>query len=134
MIFAIEGHIQKIIEGKKTQTRRPSDKYKIGKFYAIQPGRGKLGIPDGKILIVAKRWEMKTTNPKWYFILSHEAIAEGGYTRNEYEELYEKMYPSWSERYAYLFRYFPTKAIEMMKSGEFPSFMLTCTQEAKIDE
>jgi len=64
MIFAIEGHIQKIIEGKKTQTRRPSDKYKIGKFYAIQPGRGKLGIPDGKILIVAKRWEMKTTNPK----------------------------------------------------------------------
>ena len=130
MIFSIEGHIVKILAGEKTQTRRPSDKYKVGNFYAIQPARGQPGIPDGKIYIAAVRKEVKKEgpawfeSPEWFFILPNEAKDEGGYTPKEFEILYEKMYPSWRTRYAYLFKYYPTKAIEMMKRGEFPGFML----------
>jgi len=124
LIFSIADHIKQIIEGTKTQTRRPSDKYQVGKLYAIQPGRGKKGIPDGKILISAVRTEKKTDGRIWYSVMDNEAKAEGGYTPEEYEELYEKMYPDWEVRYAYLFRYYPTKAIEMMERGEFPGFML----------
>jgi len=124
LIFSIEGHIPLVVAGFKIESRRPSDKYKVGNFYAIQPARGKPGIPDGKILIVAKREEEKTEFKPWYYVLPHEAKAEGGYTPEEYEELYEGMYPSWQTRWAYLFKYYPTKAIEMMERGEFPGFML----------
>ena len=123
MIFSIEGHIEKIKAGDKTQTRRPTDRYQIGKLYAIQPGRGKPGIPDGKIYIRAKREEWKT-DVKWLQISPWEANDEGGYTPEEYERLYEKMYPGWEVRWSYLFMYYPTKAIEMMDRGEFPAFML----------
>lgn len=125
MIFSIADHIKQIIDGTKTQTRRPSGKYKVGNLYAIQPGRGKPGIPDGKILISAKRTECKTDGKlRWYYVMTNAALAEGGYTPEEYEDLYEKMYPGWEVRTAYLFRYFSTKAIEMMDRGEFPAFML----------
>lgn len=100
MIFSIHGHIGLIISGHKTQTRRPSDKYIVGNLYAIQPGRGKPGIPEGKILILAKRQE----NNK-LMIMPDEARDEGGYTPERYETLYNEMYPGWVERWAYLFRY-----------------------------
>jgi hypothetical protein len=119
MIFGIPGHIEKIIAGKKTQTRRPSDRYGVGRVYAVQPGRGRHGIPDGKIHIVAKIREWKPDLDdlpraaifarQWrqaeagYPIWKLYAQAEGGYTPEEFEELYEEMYPGWTERYAYSF-------------------------------
>jgi len=130
LIFSIEGHIEKIIAGTKTQTRRPSDKYQVDKFYSIQPGRGKRGISDGKIFIIAKRLEIKTVR-EWYYVLEDDALAEGDYIPQEYEELYEKMYPKWKHRVAYLFRFYPTKAIEMMERGKFPDFMLSCQKSEK---
>ena len=118
MIFSVEGHILKIISGEKTQTRRASDKYKVGNLYSIQAHRGAEGIPDGKILIAAKREEIKTSDPRWYYLLKDEALAEGGYTPEEYEELYEKMHPGWENRFSYLFRYFTTEEIEHMRKSK----------------
>lgn len=102
MIFAIEKHIDLIIKGLKTQTRRSSDRYKVGKVYSIQPGRGKKGISQGKIKIVDKVREI------WPAKIGHDdAKAEGGYTPEEFEELYEKIHPGWDERMAYTFRFVP---------------------------
>ena len=115
MIFSVEGHILKIVSGKKTQTRRASDRYKVGNLYSIQAHRGAEGIPDGKILIAAKREEIKTPDPRWYYLLPDEALAEGGYTPEEYEELYEKMHLGWKTRTSYLFRYFTTEELEHMR-------------------
>ena len=72
---------------------------------AIQPKYGEKGIPEGKIRIIGKRLEEKNG---LHFISEEDSEAEGGYGRTEYEELYEKMYPGWQERYAYYFRYVPT--------------------------
>jgi len=80
MIFSIEKHIQQIMDGNKTQTRRKSGRYEVGRLYAIQPGRGKKGIPDGKILITAKTEEYKSESPIWGHIRKWQAEAEGGYT------------------------------------------------------
>lgn len=117
MIFSIGDHIQQIIAETKTMTRRPTDRYKVGNLYAIQPGRGKKGIPDGKIYIFQKIREWKpdlSSFPKgaifarrWreriagYPIQERAAKAEGGYSSEEFEALYEKMYPGWTERWAY---------------------------------
>ncbi|HUW44727.1 MAG TPA: hypothetical protein VMW50_02935 [Dehalococcoidia bacterium] len=56
-------------------------------------------------------------------ILPDEAEAEGGYSSHEYEELYEKMHPGWIERWAYLFQYYPTEAIELIEDGELDEAM-----------
>ena len=108
MIFSIGDHIEQIRAGTKTATRRPTDRYQVGKLYAIQPGRGKRGIPDGKIYIGQKIREWKpdfSDLPKgaqfaklWremeagYPIPEYAAKTEGGYTPQEFEEVYEKMY------------------------------------------
>lgn len=114
MIFSIGNHISQIIDGSKTQTRRPTDRYEVGKTYAIQPGRGKFGIPEGRVLILSKVYETKGIggNPLWglpYDITPEEANAEGGYTPEEYEVGYEKIYPNWRERWAYRFKFISTK-------------------------
>ena len=106
MIFSIADHVEQIKNKDKTQTRRPSGIYKEGKEYAIQPGRGKHGIPDGKIRVINKRREYKS-NIFHYPITAGEAHAEGGYTSDEYEGLYERMYPRWKVRYAYVFKFVP---------------------------
>ena len=122
MIFSIDDHIEQIIAGTKTQTRRPSDKYQVGKLYSIQSGRGKKGIPDGKIYIVGKFKEYKPEldhmplhaefDRGWarmeagYPLRKYDAEQEGGYTVFDYEELYEKMYPNWTERWTYWFSYY----------------------------
>jgi len=118
MIFSLADHIEQIKAGTKTQTRRPSDKYKVGSLYAVQPGRGQHGIPEGKILIRAKIVEEKHSNPMWYRVLPDAAKAEGGYTPEEYEALYEKMYPGWTTRWAYLFCWYPTEVIDLVERGE----------------
>jgi len=124
MIFSIEKHIQQIMDGNKTQTRRKSGRYEVGRLYAIQPGRGKKGIPDGKILITAKAEEYKSESPIWGHILKWQAEAEGGYTPEEYEELYESMYPGWEKRYAYLFEYYTTEELELMDKDPDAVFAL----------
>jgi len=104
LIFSIRGHIDAIINGEKTQTRRPSNRYIVGRLYAIQKGRGCPAIPDGKIRIIDKKVETKPFDKIFY----KDAKAEGGYSTEEYERLYEKMYPHWIERYVYEFHFIPT--------------------------
>ncbi|UCD07121.1 MAG: hypothetical protein JSW41_04820 [Candidatus Aenigmatarchaeota archaeon] len=110
MIFSVKGSIQKIIDGTKTQTRRPTDRYEVGKDYAIQPGRGKKAIPEGRIKIL-KKWReapgMKSTG--FFWITAWDADAEGGYKPPDYERLYRKMYPDWFERFAYEFQFIPNE-------------------------
>jgi hypothetical protein len=74
MIFSIGDHIEQIKAGTKTQTRRSSSRYKVGKFYTVQPCRTCKGIPDGKIFIMAKREEWRTNDPKWYRIMDYEGF------------------------------------------------------------
>lgn len=106
MIFSIGNHIQQIIEGTKTQTRRPTDRYEVGKTYAIQPGRGKKGIPEGRVLILKKWGELSLSMSR---ISEEDARAEGGYTPDQYEALYDKMYPVWRVRYAYKLKFIPNE-------------------------
>jgi len=106
MIFSIEDHIQQIIDGTKTQTRRPSDRYETGRTYAIQPKRGKNGIQDGRIKIICK-WPETYLRP----ISIIDAASEGGYTPEQYEELYEKMYPDWIRRWGYEFEFVPSHSL-----------------------
>ena len=80
MIFSIKGHIEKIINGTKTQTRRKSPTYVIGKTYSINEGR-KTGIPEGRILITEKIKEKYLDGG----ISIEDAIAEGGYTPGTFE-------------------------------------------------
>ena len=108
MIFSVDGSIQKIIDGSKTRTRRPTDRYQVGKTYAIQPGRTQKGIPDGRILIVEKREETGRLNSLSLYDCE-SAYAEGGYTPEEYETLYEKMYPNWTVRYDYGIKFVPNE-------------------------
>ena len=100
MIFSIADHIEQIKAGTKTQTRRHSDRYKLGSLLAIQPKRGMKGISDGKIKIIKKTLETKAMT-----LSKEDAESEGGYGVDEYEELYEKMYPHWLIRYCYEFEY-----------------------------
>ncbi len=99
MIFSIADHVRQIIQGLKIQTRRQSNRYRVGKLYAIQPRRGHPGIPAGKIKIV-KKW----MEDEYYdYISETDAILEGGYKRDEYEEIYSKIYGNWNQRWAYEF-------------------------------
>jgi len=108
MIFAKGDHIKQIIEGTKTQTRRvyhpeESREYKIGKTYSIQPGRTKPGIPDGRIK-VSRIW----FESFGFSISSKDALAEGGYTPSEYEDLFFKMHPLWRFRQCIEFEFVPS--------------------------
>jgi len=104
MIFS-KTHIEQIITGTKTQTRRSSNRYHVGRTYAIQPCRTCKGIAEGRILITAKKAEYK----HYLIRLSLEdAKAEGGYTPEEYEELYRQMHRGWMERWAYTFKFLPS--------------------------
>jgi len=100
MIFSLADHIQQIIQGRKTQTRRKSGSYLEGHTYSIQPKRRAPSIPEGRILITEKRLEQQP----WCGIIYGDALAEGGYTPEEFETLYSRMYPDWRERYAYTFK------------------------------
>lgn len=102
MIFSVYGSIEKIKNRTKTQTRRPTDRYEVGKTYAIQPKRTAKGIPDGRVKILRKITERSNI---FFTISTYDAFKEGGYTPEEFESLYEKMYPKWTTRYAYKFEY-----------------------------
>ena len=78
MIFKPE-LVNLILAGKKTQTRRPlfydihgkviPCRYKVGKTYAVQPGRGKHQVARIEILEVRRE--------SWGAISEPDAIAEG---------------------------------------------------------
>ena len=106
MIFSVGDHIQQIIAGTKTQTRRKSGWYIVGKTYAIKPCRTCKAISDGRILLTDKRVE---TIP---FISVEDAQAEGGYHPVEFERLYKKLDSGWVKRFAYTFEFIPTKVAE----------------------
>ena len=114
MIFSIDKHIEQIILGVKTQTRRPTHRYEKGKTYAIQSGRGKKAIPDGRIRIDMVWWEEKM-NVAQYPISDIDAYREGRYSWEEFEDLYEKMYPGWQSRCAYQFKFIPHNSRGKMK-------------------
>ena len=109
-------HVEQIKNGTKTQTRRQSKVYLKGKTYSIQPKRGEPGIPEGRILIVQKRIEQQP-----FMISFSDAKAEGGYTPEQFEALYSKMYPGWTERYAYTFRFILRESIYPTTLVEIPS-------------
>ena len=124
MIFSLADHIEQIKAGTKTQTRRPTNRYKPDHLYAIQPGRRKKGIPDGKILIIGAQEELRPLPSGFGRILKWQAKDEGGYTPDEFEELYESMYPGWKTRYAYLFDYFTMEEIELSETDPNKSIAL----------
>jgi len=100
MIFPSVEDINKIIKGTKTQTRRKSPSYIVGKTYSINEGR-KPGIPEGRILITDKREEKYLDGG----ISISDALAEGGYTPGTFESLFKNIYPGWIVRYAYTFKF-----------------------------
>ena len=124
MIFSEGDHIEQIKAGTKTQTRRVSDRYEVGKLYTVQPCRTCKGMPEGKILIRAKIIELNHPNPAWGWIMEDDAKAEGGYIPEEYEKLYNKMHPGWEKRYAYLFQYYTTEEIELMETDFDKAFAM----------
>ena len=105
MIFSVSNHVQQIVSGEKTQTRRESNWYKVDTSYAIQSGRNKPGIPEGRVLITSKVTE--TYSP--IRISREDALAEGGYNHEAFEMLYRRMYPEWPVRYAYTFKFIPNE-------------------------
>jgi len=108
MIFSVGDHIQQIINGTKTQTRRKSSWYVVGKTYSIQPGRTEPGIPEGRILITNKMTESRLylTGLR---ISRADALAEGGYGPEQFEKLYSQMDRGWGVRWAYTFKFIPTE-------------------------
>jgi len=103
MIFSIGDHIQQIIDGSKTETRRKSDKYKVGVLYAIQPKMYTPGIQVGKIEIINKKKEYRRNGD----ISAYAAKKEGGYTPKKFEKLYVDLDPKWKKRVVYKFKYRP---------------------------
>lgn len=114
MIFSIADHIEQIVACTKTETRRKPSKSKliVGRTYSIQPGRNKRGDPRGRILILERRTEGRIRD-----ISEASAKAEGGYTPEEFEELYRGMYPGWLQRIVYVFKFVPTPEQVLVKEG-----------------
>ena len=111
MIFSVSDHVDQIKAGTKTQTRRKSPAYLVGKTYAIQPGRKEKGIKEGRILVTRKREEKYLDGG----ISVSDALAEGGYTSGQFETLFSNMYPDWIVRYAYDIRYLESEQFRSMK-------------------
>ncbi len=104
MIFNVPGHIEKIIAGTKTQTRRVNRGiYQVGKDYAIQRKRGEKAISGYRIKIIDIWIESKLHNS--LPISLKDAKQEGDYTPESYEFTFKKINPSWKgcSRYAFEF-------------------------------
>lgn len=108
MIFAVADHIEQIKKGTKTQTRRVAKPnsffYRVAHTYGVRKCRTCKNLPEGRIRIIKAWFELRQDR-----ISEADAKAEGGYTPEEYEELFEKMHPKWRSRYCYWFRWEATK-------------------------
>jgi len=108
MIFAVEGHIEMIRKGRKTQTRRLNKGiYKVGKDYAVQRKRGVKAEPDIRI-VMDRIWKEEVeefTDSSEVVISKEDAWAEGGYTPTEFEEVFTNLNPKWLSwsRWAFAF-------------------------------
>ena len=79
--------VRLILEGKKTQTRRPlagRRLIEVGKVVAVQPGRGKRAVVH--IRITGRRIERLGA------IRERDAIAEGVRSREEFFALWRRLY------------------------------------------
>jgi hypothetical protein len=108
MIFKPE-YIDLILSGKKTQSRRPNrGYYKEGHSYAIQPCRTCKGILGYRIVMDMIRDEHTDIYHK---IAIEDAIAEGGYTPEEFETLFKALYPKWNRVVRYVFGFHVVAAV-----------------------
>jgi hypothetical protein len=153
MIFQRK-HIELILKGEKTQTRRKSGHYFVGKTYAIQEGRGQKARMEGRIRITSYLAEIRDndgdisilkTSPCGYnsrqlisvsenpvkAISIEDARAEGGYTPEAYEELYEQLYPGWEIRFAFTFVFEPSPEYLESQDAEFDSQQGVADAEAE---
>lgn len=135
MIFSVPGHIEMIRNGictypplasglphfiVKTQTRRPNRGiYKVGKDYAVQSKRGVKAETDIRIVMDEIHAEGMTSyhaavllaqsrgmnSISQAHISVNDALAEGGYTPEEYEKAFRRINPKWDgwERWVYTF-------------------------------
>lgn len=103
MIFQ-KKHVEQILEGTKTQTRRLNrGYYRIGQTYSIQPCRTCKGI-------VGYRIEIREILPegrevRGISISPEDAKAEGGYSPEEFEELFLKLNPTRGGEMRYVFKF-----------------------------
>ena len=102
MIFKQE-HVDMILAGTKTQTRRIGRGiYKVGHSYAIQPCRTCKGVQGYRIVMDSIRTEYTDIYHK---ISTKDAIAEGGYTSEEFESLFKAINPKWDRVLRYVFTF-----------------------------
>ena len=98
MIFK-KKHVEQILNGEKTQTRRVNQGYyKVGQDYAIQPCRTCKGIPGYRIRILRICVEYSR-------ISKEDAIAEGGYTPDEFEVIFRQLNPKWGGAWRHVFTF-----------------------------
>lgn len=113
MIFNIQGHIDMIRKGTKTQTRRLNRGcYQEGQDYAVHSKRGVKSESDIRI-VMDDIWEENTYDrinasdglPCNPHIFIEDARAEGLYTPEEYELEFRKVYPKWDGMKRWVFEF-----------------------------
>lgn len=103
MIFSPE-HIEQIQNVTKTQTRRVNrGVYRVGRDYSVQPRRCQKGIPNLRIVMDDIYFEAIRSIHQ--IISVENAKAEGGYTPEEYEEEFKRLYPKWDGIWRWVFRF-----------------------------
>ena len=115
MMFLPE-YVDMIRDGRKTQTRRISrGRYKVGKDYAIQLGKGKKTVDDMRIVIDAVWTEFQVPRAS---ISAEDAKAEGGHTPDEFEKGFKELNPAWKGRKRYMFEFHAIFLDEVWKIKE----------------
>ena len=105
MIFK-QDHIDKIIIGKKWQTRRVKrGVYQKNKQYTLKTGRGKPAVPKYRIVFD----EIFFEDTK---ISLEDAEAEGGYTPDQFESLFREIYPHWNGEERWVFTFHVIRAMK----------------------
>lgn len=104
IIFSVPGHVEKIKAGVKTQTRRvprPNDHLENGvlykgkqTWYAVGHESGIRGERNGKLIgyILIADLSLEDVTPTSY-ISEADAWAEGGYTPEQYENVWRDLNP-----------------------------------------
>ena len=93
-------HFDMVLDGTKTQTRRVNrGKYQVGKSYAIQACRTCKGV-EGYRIVMDRILEEPCGewNGFYHRIYKLDALAEGGYTENEFEKVFRELNPKWDSR------------------------------------
>ena len=104
MIFS-EEHIEKIRNWTKTQTQRVNRGiYQVGKDYAVQPGKGERGIPNLRVVIDEVQREERFFGAPMP-ISFEDALAEGGYSPDEFEKLFQQINPKWNGLVRWAFKF-----------------------------